>query len=223
VELEFRTSQIEEIAIPLKSLSEVLAPNILKQDYGLLISEGVSARVPTLVIGRVIKKLTSEIPAIFLVPRSSQEVELGRVITLSMVGNLIKSGKRALVCTEIINAGEHIRRFGGALRGLDVSFDLGAMLSCYDEGYYREQNCLSPDTRYYFGYRYPERVVERLSYFDRTPRCSVYKQDWLNVDMWPDLLTEDIKNSHLSEKTAQVKADLDNLVKWITTELKTIS
>ena len=138
----FHFSEISQLEVPMILALEKAKKKIRRGAYDVLLSDDVGARVPTLVINKLLKKYTAEgerPPTFFLSAGRSlttkDETGAHREEVKKFIAENIKPKikKRALVITEYVETGDSIRALAKILEEEGVSFDVMVLVSNKEE------------------------------------------------------------------------------------------
>lgn len=143
--------EIQDIVAPLKLLTDRLAVPVRNGDYGLVIGDDYSGRIPYWAISGWIGQTYKTRGY----PESSY-----LTIKPTPEGGLVQNLKcfrgqvgRALLVTEIMSHGYTVQMFGEALYELQIPFDVASVVSKYPKDHYVSTGyqVIYPPTRLYVG------------------------------------------------------------------------
>lgn len=143
---EFEIEEFERAKPCFENLVKQLIPAVKNHEYNLIIGDDVSGRLPTLVVGGLIKEIYRrekiDIPQIlfFLGGRSSCREKISEHLQKLAKENKIdlKQGK-TLVVTEYMSSGRSMVDFLGAIKEAGLSGDLAALNTEVDSALYQNK------------------------------------------------------------------------------------
>lgn len=215
------TCEIVQLVDPLKSLAEKLSPRIAAHEYETLLIEGVSARIPGMIFSRVIDKIHEKCGYSPITTIDSGRLKAAAdfdrlrqsLFTDSSIPSLQPVGKPLLIFTEYMKYGDKIRQLRKIMEDGGLRFDVATVFATFGEERYRQN--LPLDSKYDYGYQYPEDLIDWLGYFgdgeSRLPVPSIWHQDWLNVEIW-NILNNGGKRT---EKAVQTENDIEKVASLI--------
>lgn len=146
------TPEIYEIMPALNAGVAELKAAIVNGDYGILISDDVSGRIPTLILRGVIDHVNSAdgrppIPTVFV---KGQEAALSQPDEERLTKELQRlakesKGTRALIVTEFMEGGLHVKSIADVIHDAEISLDIFAASKKHDTQVYRRRNVLRDD------------------------------------------------------------------------------
>ncbi len=162
-EREIVNPGIAELEYPLRALLLKLFPHVEADEYSLMVGEGLSATIPTLVMRAAINDTRlldgkDPLPLIFLdVKEYFHSLEgPGRQKVIDVVGDIKKTvknkGKKALVVTEYMQTGITMGFVKDWLEG--IPYDVGVMIVSDPEEKYRKhrEDVVSSASGFFVGY-----------------------------------------------------------------------
>lgn len=159
--VSIKLPEIAELEESMRQLLRELLPHIRSGEYSLLIGDDISGRIPTLLIRKFINTIRTEngqkeIPTYFF--RSKAEASK---ISPDSISSLIAFAKtavtgstidsKALVITEYISSGRHIRQTGSILSQSDIPYDVATVYMDVPEQVYRMGGIIPETTRLFSG------------------------------------------------------------------------
>lgn len=140
VKEEVELEEIAELEAGLKNILGTLRESIDNNNYGLIIGDDVSGRIPAIILKRVIdsvyeKKGLDAIPTRFIAgaklwemspqEKLEKESKIDKYIQQSLLGLI--QGKRVLIVTEVIITGSSLEILCSKLRGVGIDFDIASI------------------------------------------------------------------------------------------------
>lgn len=197
--------EILDLEEPIKNLMEKLRANIERGEYGLIIGDDASGRIPTLILGEVIKRISKlksvRDPSIIFIPGT-----LSRVIGLDeqLQGYVQKYGAqekdKVLIVTETVRSGDTLRVLVETLESLGHICDIATIgiehgdmayykkrrsenlgnASIFSGDYYKKGNgttdALNPNTPLIFRNKEMSGVYQNKNEFVSRTRQSIHKE-----------------------------------------------
>lgn len=221
--------EVAELEKPTQKLLEQLRDKIERGEYGLIIGEDASGRIPALILGGVIKRIHKlkdfREPNIIFIPgeldRHNTSTEDFRKY-ISKYG--VEDGDKILVVTEVIQSGFRLNRLVEILRSAHYPCDIATIsishqnddffkerikrhldpVSVFSGGYSRDpvdKDDLYPDTPRIYTKRYMSGVVKKVGDSVSRPYISVFKGE-KNVQ------------KNINQSREDVGVVVDKLVDW---------
>lgn len=126
---------IPQITEPTKNLFAQIHNTVAKGEYGVILQEGMSAKIPTFIIGRAIgdiyKQKGYEYPSITSKTPYWNSFQQDTHPVVSEINELLErreKGKRVLVITEYLANGSHLLNYK-ALSKLGIPYDVASIMS----------------------------------------------------------------------------------------------
>lgn len=125
-------SAIEELEEPIKFILMKMKPNLEKGDFEVIIGDDASGRLPTLIIGAVIKKVNSylgfRLPSVRFFAGKGEERKAKKIKEFMEENNIRPSPtKKILVVTDFIATGSSLYPIIEALREQEIKFDIASI------------------------------------------------------------------------------------------------
>jgi len=145
---EFELKEFEDTKEQFTNLIRQLTPAIHSQEYGLVIGDDASARLPTLVIGGLMKEIYNEdkkrSPQILFLAGEGwrdkdEKAELDRYLQKMIKGKKINPEEtKVLLVTEYIQSGRHVANFLGSFKKVGLSCDVATLSTSSSSKSYKE-------------------------------------------------------------------------------------
>lgn len=126
--------EIAELEEPVKNIIEKIKSRIEKGEYGLIISDDASGRIPALILGGVIKKISKlrnvRNPNIIFIPgrlKNSKDDLAKEKLQKHLDAYGVKKGERILIITEAIMSGKALSVISRLLEELGFETDIATM------------------------------------------------------------------------------------------------
>ncbi|MES3031862.1 MAG: hypothetical protein V4699_01310 [Patescibacteria group bacterium] len=229
--------EIIELEEPIKNIIEQIRVRIENGEYGLIISDDVSGRIPALILGGFIKRI-SELkkvcnPNLLFIPGnldSSQYIPMRQTLIEYLEKHGIKKGERILIITEVLHSGVSLKvltrllkefNFGVDIATMGIDVRKGVLGNLEREKNLRDVEIVSGD--------YMRENSTQVSYvpliYKRKERTGVYKNPGELVskplrskykdNVFGTALEKRAKNQKkINNSRAEVKILVEKLVKW---------
>src|SRR3989338_4536592 len=130
--------EVAELELPIKIIIEKIRPRIEKGEYGLIIGDDASGRIPTLILGNFIKKVSESkginVPNIIFIPGKLIGPFLGfgsESMRKKLEDHINKFGaileKRILIVTDTVLTGQSLKTLVGLLREIGFTCDIATI------------------------------------------------------------------------------------------------
>lgn len=152
--------QIGQLKEPLTLILEQMRSQIANHEYGIIIGDDTSGRIPTLILSRVINSIYNfqgENPAIVTFAQGSSDKDY----YYAMATHLIEKTRRfreknekkekALLVTEFLGKGECVNTFIEILKNMKVTTDVAAVESFYPKELYHHQKAVPVNSALFIG------------------------------------------------------------------------
>ncbi|HEY4478308.1 MAG TPA: hypothetical protein VI775_00495 [Candidatus Paceibacterota bacterium] len=139
-EKEIRHVEVAELEMSSKKIIEQIQDRIEREEYGIIIGDDASGRIPTLIIGGLIRKVMKIegklVPNITFVP-GKIDILLNPIDEFREFINKFgyKDGKKVLIITDTVLSGESLRTIIKCLRKMSIEVDV-ATIGLEDGLYY---------------------------------------------------------------------------------------
>ncbi len=143
VDTGVRTPQIAAVLKQVDKVAHSLRGNVAGGEYGLVISDDFSGRIPALIFSRAIniahrRMGITEIPTLFL----HKDYEWDFLASLKKH----KSDKKALIVTEAIFSGNAIGIYGSFLQKAGFRYDVATLVAQTKGDFYKKRNFIHPSS-----------------------------------------------------------------------------
>ncbi len=161
---EYHTSVIKKIEKAMTDMVLSLRERIDSGEYSLIISDETSARIPTLILRKIINERNkennkdktdkeNETKTSFLTFRSNHSEDL---LTEELFrDNKNEKPKRVLVVTEFVQSGKGLSTIAKKLKEYNIDFDFAIMRIALGEDYVKKNNEEIKDVDFFVGEDYP--------------------------------------------------------------------
>src|SRR3989338_2628859 len=125
--------EVTELELPIKIRIEKIRTRIENGEYGLIIGDDASGRIPTLILGNFIKKVSEQKgldkPNIIFIPGAfiSGSFEILELDAYVEKWGMVDKDKRILVVTDSIRTGESLRVLVSTLKDLGYPVDVATI------------------------------------------------------------------------------------------------
>lgn len=131
-------AEIAELEWPMQNILWQMGSRIENGEYGLILGEDLSGRLPTLLVWRVLENLYKETgfhapETLFFASQLFGDVAKEEKLVNDFKNFLERSGakemaedKTALIVTDTIKTGEHLKPFTQALKEMNLKFEIAA-------------------------------------------------------------------------------------------------
>ena len=121
--------EISELEEPIKRIIGKIRDKIERGDYGIIIGDDASGRVPALILGGFIKKIAEHkkllAPKTIFIPGGlNQSTDFTEKLKNHMIKYGFTAGKKVLIVTEAIESGSSLSKLVATLQSLKIDFDL---------------------------------------------------------------------------------------------------
>jgi hypothetical protein len=169
---EIKHIEVAELEAPSKRIIEQIQDRIEKEEYGIIIGDDVSGRIPTLIIGGLIQKIMESerkfVPNITFIPG---RLDNSLVFSEQFLGNLkdflnkfgFEDGKKVLIVTDTVMTGAALATLTKSLNSFGIKYDIATIGI---EGGGESSSFPWPDL---FSGEYGRRVGSTDEYSSRTP------------------------------------------------------
>jgi hypothetical protein len=139
IDVEVKTPQIAAVLKQVDKIAHGLRDNVACGEYGLVISDDFSGRIPALIFSRAIniahnRRGKAQIPTLFL----HKDYEWDFLTCLKKQEN----HKKALIVTEAIFSGSAIGIYGSFLQKAGFRYDVAALVAQARGDFYKERNII---------------------------------------------------------------------------------
>jgi len=131
---------IAELELPIQNILTQIQDRIDKREYGIIIGEDASGRIPGLIFGKFLKRLyeTGEMsgkkvdhPETIFIPGKLEVLDNLRLAKISLRKHLTKhgleKGKRILIATDTIASGESLKILTDLIKSLGFKVDIASI------------------------------------------------------------------------------------------------
>lgn len=227
----------EELIIPIQELLKNMRDSINKGEYGTIIGEDASARIPTLILNNVINDIYKEnkfepIQLMFIAGSSSglldafgKTSEKQKKIEEYLLKYLKNKNKKVLISTEYIYHGDGLKPLVNALRENNISYDISTVsilgdnnTSPYEINHSTLDNLNKKIGNIYFG--------KVINFDTKEIPGKIYHKRFNGVKKHPlDILAKSIKKSNIfnDEKIEETNIEIQEEVNQAREEVKKLS
>ena len=131
-ETKITLPEIAELEEPTKKIIEQLRSRIENGEYGLIIGEDVSGRIPALILGRFIKRIYRlrgvRVPEIIFIPgKLDEEYDYKETLKKYVFKYGAREGDRILIVTEAIDTGQSLKVLSKLLAECGFTIDIATI------------------------------------------------------------------------------------------------
>jgi hypothetical protein len=157
--------EIAFLEVPMQRILTQMKPAVERHQYGVMIVDDTSGRLPGLVLLEVfndvyLKKHEPPMYPVF-VQGSRYESDVPRMQSRlqeqSRQLDKLEPNQRALLVTEYVETGRTLERFEDVLLGAGIPYDIATVRSQHEPLYLKSDNIIAETTEYYLGSLGPHR------------------------------------------------------------------
>lgn len=161
---EFNIEAFKESKKSFENLTKELLPAIRSHEYNVVVGDDISGRLPTLVIGGLLRKIYKNDmvpePRVLFFAAGRRETEDEKIVQQGITNRLnklikekkINSNDRALIVTEYVQTGESVTYLARAIKDAGLDCDIATLINCSENNDFLKDNIFR-DTKFYSGGR----------------------------------------------------------------------